>query len=88
MTINQCARAFVLGTHGRCHNAQTDGTEYLLHGTRIAWRKPDNTLWASFANCHSPTTLNHLKAIARAAGAQPPRGYSSASRPATDPWQL
>lgn len=85
MTISNCARAFILGTRGRCHNAQTDGTEYLLHGHRIAWREPDNTLWATFAGWHTPTTLNHLKAICRAAGSPLPRSISGHD---PDPWKL
>lgn len=85
MTTEQCALAFVLGTHAKCHNASTDGQEYLLNGSRIAWREPDNSLWVSFVGYHTKTTYNHLKAICKAAGSTPPNKINYTG---PDPWKL
>lgn len=58
MTIKSCAEAFIAGRPARCHNAETDGTEYRLHGSRIAWRESDGTILASFCGWPHP---NHQK---------------------------
>ena len=86
--IKQTAQAFAWGNSAECHNATTDGTEYRLHGNRIAWKDSDGIVWGSFCGWYGPTTLNHLKHVAEACGAPGGFGYSKKNRPECDPFQI
>lgn len=73
-TVKHVAAAFVAGDTAKCHNAYTDGWTYWLHGHPIAKRYdrgdyPFN-LTLNWCGWYTPTTTNHLNAIAKAVGAR------------------
>ena len=72
MTIEQTAKAFIHGIKGKCHNATTDGTHYLLHGHRICTKygEPGRYVLAfDWCGYYTNTTRNHMNNILCAAGA-------------------
>lgn len=77
MTKTQLAAAFAAGRPGKCHNAEVrvvDGeVQYLLHGNRIATRRPGDAIKAvSFDWCgwYTTTTASHMNEILKAIGWQ------------------
>lgn len=67
MTIEQVAKAFVAGNIAKCHNANTDGEKYWLHGNCIA-EKTKAGIRLNWCGWYTPTTANHMKKIAREYG--------------------
>lgn len=76
MKIEDVAMAFIAGKPGKSHNATTDGTEYRLHGHRIAW-KANGFILGDWCGYHTRTTADHLKHIAKACGGRV-SGYAAA----------
>ncbi len=68
-TVNQVALAFVAGKAARCHNAHTDGRQYVLHKSVIAQRQSDGSITGDWCGYRTVTTQNHLGAIRDALGA-------------------
>lgn len=68
MSIKDVANAFIAGKQGQCHNSKTDGTTYWLHGNPIARKIDGGSVIISWCGWYTPTTANHLNAIARAYG--------------------
>lgn len=68
MTKTELAQAFVRRKVGRCHNAHTDGTVYVLHESPIAKWVGDQVqfYWHGY---YTPTTASHMNEILRALGA-------------------
>lgn len=68
MTIKKCAKAFVAGRKASCHNATTDGKQYLLHGHRIAERHAQSVTFY-WCGWYTVTTANHINHILKEIGA-------------------
>lgn len=62
-TIRQVAQAFVAGREAKCHNAKTNGQDYILHGNTIASRQPDGSIEFDWCGWYGPTTANHMNHI-------------------------
>lgn len=69
MTIRKCAKAFLEGKAGRCHNATTDGKRYMLHGHIIAERV-DHSIRFYWCGWYTVTTANHMNTILKEIGAK------------------
>lgn len=68
MTKTGIAQAFARRKPGRCHNAHTDGSTYVLHTSPIAtW--VDNQVQFYWHGYYTPTTASHMNDILRALGA-------------------
>lgn len=76
-TIAEVARAFIEGRTAKCHNARTNGTEYVLHRTTIA-RKEGTFIEFNWGGWWTPTTTNHMNAILTAAGINKRVSYAQA----------
>lgn len=68
MTVAQLAAAFAQRQEGRCHNAHSTGSQYILHKTVIAEWTIDESLRLSWGGYYTATTANHLNHILKAAG--------------------
>lgn len=68
MTKDELARAFAAGRPGRCHNAMTDGREYMLHATVIARRNDDGSVTFNWGGWYTKTTKEHMGLILQAMG--------------------
>jgi hypothetical protein len=79
MNTEQVAEAFVAGRSGKCHNAATDGTEYRLHGHRIA-HKIVGGIELDWCGYHTQTTARHMNAVLRAFGLSDRVSAAAASR--------
>lgn len=63
-TIKQVAEAFASGNKAKCHNAETDGQSYWLHGNKIAFKSPmTGDVMADWCGYYTVTTANHLNHI-------------------------
>lgn len=67
MTIFKVAKAFVSGKSAACHNSNTNGTEYKLHGHVIA-KKTETGFTLYWCGWYTRTTANHMNYILAAAG--------------------
>ena len=77
MPIKQVAEAFALGQKAKCHNAETDGHSYWLHGNRIAV-KTEKGIVFNWGGWYGPTTANHLNKLAAAVGSTHRVSYANA----------
>lgn len=78
MTTRQAtANAFAAGKSTKCHNAQTNGIEYRLHGNLIAQRTLGG-LVIDWCGWYTPTTAAHLNSILRAFGVDERVSYAAA----------
>lgn len=77
MAIKDVARAYAAGRSASCHNAQTNGEVYILHGNCISWRD-GTTYHFDWCGWYGPTTANHMNRILDAIGADKHVGYASA----------
>ena len=59
----QIAQAFNQGKTKSIGNTSTNGQEVFLHGNKIAWRSPGNTLELTLAGWPTVTTRERLNAI-------------------------
>jgi hypothetical protein len=67
MNIDQVAKAFINGNSAACHNSNTNGTEYKLHGHVIA-KKTETGFTLYWCGWYTMTTANHMNKILKAAG--------------------
>ncbi len=77
MNIDQVAKAFINGNSAACHNSNTDGTEYKLHGHIIA-KKTDTGFVLNWCGWYTRTTANHMNKILKAAGKDVRVSYAQA----------
>lgn len=77
MTKTQLAQAFIAGNPGACHNAETDGQTYWLHGHPITV-KTDNNVVFYWHGYHTMTTASHMNGLLKALGAPFRVGYAKA----------
>jgi len=77
-TRRQVAEAFAARTSARCHNATTDGVEYLLHGHKIAERITPTVFRFNWCGWYTPTTAAHMNDILRAIGSGLRVSYTAA----------
>lgn len=77
MTKTEIAKAFAGRKPGHCHNAQTDGSVYVLHRSPIAKWVGDQVqfYWHGF---YTPTTASHMNEILKALGASFRVSYAAA----------
>lgn len=68
MTIQSVAQAFAQGQVAKCHNAQTDGQSYTLHGNQIAFKTPEGLVQFDWCGYYTGTTARHLNAILKEYG--------------------
>lgn len=76
-TIKQVAEAFASGNEAKCHNAETDGQSYWLHGNLIAIKTTNGVVF-NWYDRYGPTTANHLNKIAAAIGSNTRVSYAKA----------
>ena len=77
-TITQVAQAFVDGRSAKCHNARTDGTQYVLYHTTIARKHPNGAVEFDWGGWYTTTTANHMNHILRAMNARRQVSYAQA----------
>jgi hypothetical protein len=80
MTIEKTAQAFASGKPFKCHNATTNGTEYILHVTRIAYINANGNLVTNWGGYYTRTTASHLNAILKAFGSSRRVSYAQARK--------
>lgn len=79
MTVEQVAKAFALGQKAKCHNAETDGFSYWLHGNLISWKTQDKkSIVFDWCSWYGPATANHLNKLAVAVGSTYRVSYANA----------
>lgn len=76
-TVKQVAEAFAAGKSAKCHNAETDGHSYWLHGNRIAIKSTNGVVF-NWCNWYGPATANHLNKITAALGSNTRVSYAKA----------
>lgn len=77
MTKTDIARQFINRKPGRCHNAHTDGSTYVLHESPIAvWH--GNQVQFYWHGYYTRTTASHMNEILRALGAKFRVSYAAA----------
>ena len=86
-TVKQVAEAFASGKKAKCHNAETDGQSYWLHGSCIAY-KDSRWVTGNWCGFYTATTANHLNKIADAIGSKNHFSYSSAKLNSVRTFQL
>lgn len=85
MNMEELANAFANGKPGKCQNATTDGTIYVLHRTVIARRIAPDQIQIDWSGFYTKTTANHINNILKAAGYTGQRvGYASARNPSNE----
>jgi len=65
MSIQKTAESFVAGRSAKCHNARTDGKEYVLHRSPIV-RRVGNSYVFNWHGYYTRTTAAHMNAVLRA----------------------
>lgn len=80
MTIEKTAQAFASGKPFKCHNATTNGTEYILHKTTIAHVNAKGNLVTNWGGYYTRTTASHLNAILKAFGSSRRVSYAQARK--------
>ena len=80
MTIEKTAQAFASGKPFKCHNAATNGTEYILHKTTIAHVNAKGNLVTNWGGYYTRTTASHLNAILKAFGSSRRVSYAQARK--------
>lgn len=60
--ISKTAQSFIDGKATRCHNAVTNGKQYLLHSTVIC-EKQGNKYVFNWGGYYTNTTANHMNFI-------------------------
>jgi hypothetical protein len=77
-SITDTACEFLCGRKAKCHNAVSTGDQYILHGSVICTRNPDDTLVFDWCGYYTTTTANHMNHILWAHGAGFRVGYATA----------
>lgn len=77
-TVKDVARAFIEGRTAKCHNAWTDGTEYVLHRTTIARKLDADLIEFDWGGWWTPTTANHINTLLAAFGLPDRVSYAQA----------
>lgn len=77
MTKTEIAKAFAQREPGRCHNAHTDGSTYVLHESPIATWVGDQVQFYWHGH-YTTTTASHMNGILRAIGASFRVSYAAA----------
>jgi len=80
MTIEKTAQSFAAGQPFKCHNATTNGTEYVLHRTIIAHVNDKGNLVTNWGGYYTRTTASHLNAILKAFGSSRRVSYAQARK--------
>jgi hypothetical protein len=80
MTIEKTAQAFASCKPFKCHNAATNGTEYVLHSTIIAYYNNKGNLVTNWGGYYTRTTASHLNAILKAFGSSRRVSYAQARK--------
>ena len=73
MNKSELAKAFVAGREGRCHNAASDGSTYVLHASPIIRRVSPSTYQFYWHRYYTRTTAAHMNEVLRLLGSRAPR---------------
>ena len=64
----QTVQAFIKGERLTVGNTSTDGQALYLHGNKIMERKPDGSIWFTFAGWATRTTSERISGLLQALG--------------------
>jgi len=87
MTIQQTANSFVTGRAAKCHNASTNGAEYVLHRSPIVRRVGSSYIF-DWHGYYTKTTAAHMNAVLKALGVNMRVSYSQARDAGTETFSV